>query len=93
MSFVCFVLYSMDKRAANEGSWRVSEATLHLFELLGGWPGAVIAQQFLRHKNRKVAYQRTFWILVLLNVVALIALTAIGSSDVLDGVDWSWLNR
>ena len=71
MSVVTFALYAMDKRRAQAGEWRVSEATLQLAALGCGWPGAVLAQQFLRHKNRKRSFQALFWALVVLNTVVL----------------------
>lgn len=37
-SFMTYGAYASDKRRAQTGQWRTSEATLHLFELLGGWP-------------------------------------------------------
>ena len=44
--------------------WRTPESTLHLLELLGGWPGGLVAQQVFRHKTRKFSYQLTFWCIV-----------------------------
>ena len=43
------------------------EASLHLLEMLGGWPGAILAQRRFRHKCAKGAYQFTFWVIVLLH--------------------------
>ena len=57
--------YALDKRRAERGEWRVSEARLHLLELLGGWPGAWLAQRRLRHKCSKGSYQFMFWLIVL----------------------------
>ncbi|WPB72923.1 DUF1294 domain-containing protein [Archangium violaceum] len=62
-----FALYWDDKRNATRGAWRTSEAMLHFFELVGGWPGALIAQQVFRHKTRKVSFQVVFWGIVLLH--------------------------
>lgn len=45
-----------DKRAAERSAWRVRERSLHVFEALGGWPGALLAMRVVRHKNRKPAY-------------------------------------
>lgn len=42
---------------AERGRWRTPENTLHVAELLGGWPGALVAQQLFRHKTRKISYQ------------------------------------
>lgn len=75
MSGVTFLLYSWDKRAAVAGTARTPERTLHLAALLGGWPGAVLAQQSLRHKNRKEAFQIGFWLAALANVVGFIVVT------------------
>lgn len=62
ISYRCYVL---DKKAAREKSWRFSENGLHLTELLGGWPGAFLAQRRLRHKISKANYQIIFWVIVL----------------------------
>lgn len=65
VSTLTYCLYTRDKRRALEGEWRISEAQLHLWELLGGWPGAWIAQRRLRHKCSKGSYQFVFWLIVL----------------------------
>lgn len=66
-SLITFLLYAKDKAAAQKGTWRTSESTLHLFSLAGGWPGALVAQQKLRHKSRKQPFRIVFWLTVLLN--------------------------
>src|SRR5690349_13411126 len=53
MSVIAFAAYALDKRAARRGSPRTSEQTLLTLGFLGGWPGAVVAQQVFRHKTRK----------------------------------------
>jgi uncharacterized membrane protein YsdA (DUF1294 family)/cold shock CspA family protein len=50
---------------------RTPEFTLHMLELLCGWPGALIAQWYYRHKNRKSGYQVAYWLVVVLNLLAL----------------------
>lgn len=69
MSVLTFKLYANDKSRAQNKQWRTPENTLHLCELLGGWPGAFIAQRRLRHKNRKASYQIVFWCIVALHLV------------------------
>ena len=63
-SVVAFGLYWYDKQQAKNGQWRTPEKVLHGVELLGGWPGALVAQQVFRHKTRKVSYQVWFWLIV-----------------------------
>jgi uncharacterized membrane protein YsdA (DUF1294 family)/cold shock CspA family protein len=69
-SVFTFLVYAKDKRAARRGRWRTKENTLHTLALIGGWPGALIAQQKLRHKSRKNTFQFMFWTTVVLNCVA-----------------------
>jgi uncharacterized membrane protein YsdA (DUF1294 family)/cold shock CspA family protein len=66
-SVITFILYATDKSAAQAGEWRTSESTLHLFSLVGGWPGAAIAQSFLRHKSKKIKFRVVYWITVIIN--------------------------
>lgn len=69
MSMATFITYALDKRAAQRGGWRVAENTLHGLALLCGWPGALLAQELLRHKSAKPAFRRLFWLMVVLNVL------------------------
>ncbi|MEH1970338.1 DUF1294 domain-containing protein [Nostoc sp.] len=69
MSFITFWLYVDDKSRAQQGGWRRQENTLHLCEFMGGWLGAFVAQQNLRHKSSKVSYQIVFWVIAILHIV------------------------
>ncbi|WP_136418492.1 DUF1294 domain-containing protein [Herbaspirillum sp. ST 5-3] len=71
MSMATFVVYAVDKSAAQRNQWRTSERTLHLFGLAGGWPGAMIAQGLFRHKSAKRSFRSIFWLTVVLNCAAL----------------------
>lgn len=73
LSLVTFFAYAQDKSAATSGRRRTPEQTLHFLSLLGGWPGALVAQQWLRHKTRKAGFVPMFWLTVLLNVGVLVA--------------------
>ena len=64
-SIICFLAYALDKSAAIARRRRTSEASLLVLGLLGGWPGAILAQQLLRHKSSKASYQSAFWASVL----------------------------
>ena len=63
-SAVAFAMYGIDKRRAERRQWRISEGALHAAELLGGWPGALIAQRVWRHKRQKGRYMLVFWAIV-----------------------------
>lgn len=63
-SLVSFVQYWWDKSSAQAGRWRTPENVLHLVELLGGWPGALVAQQCFRHKTRKLSFQLLVWLII-----------------------------
>ena len=64
LSSVSYLLFKTDKRRSQANDWRIPERRLHLVELLGGWPGALLAQRRLRHKSSKFRYQFTFWLIV-----------------------------
>lgn len=67
LSLLTFIAYAKDKSAAQNDNWRIKEDTLHAFSLVGGWPGALIAQQVLRHKSSKGSFRFIFWITVFVN--------------------------
>ena len=67
MSALSSMYYAADKRRALLHKWRIPEIYLHYFELLGGWPGALLSQQAFRHKKNKGDYQRVFWEIVTLH--------------------------
>jgi uncharacterized membrane protein YsdA (DUF1294 family) len=68
MSVICFAAYALDKSAARRGERRTPESRLLLLGLLGGWPGAVLAQQWLRHKTVKQPFRSLFWLTVAVNL-------------------------
>jgi uncharacterized membrane protein YsdA (DUF1294 family)/cold shock CspA family protein len=76
LSALCYAVYAADKSAAAAGRRRVSENTLLALGLLGGWPGALLAQQRLRHKSVKPAFRRAFWATVLANGALLLVLSS-----------------
>ncbi len=62
-----FLVYAKDKWAARTDRWRTKESTLHTLAFVGGWPGALIAQQVLRHKSQKNSFKFVFWATVVFN--------------------------
>ncbi|MFT5879845.1 MAG: uncharacterized membrane protein YsdA (DUF1294 family) [Moritella sp.] len=71
LSVITLVVYGRDKWAAKHQRWRTAERTLHLLALLGGWPGAILAQKVFTHKTSKSAFQRLFLLSVLCNLLML----------------------
>ncbi len=90
-SFLTLLEYAFDKYKARQKKWRTSEAMLHALELLGGWPGALIAQQVFRHKNRKIAFQISFWIIVLIHLSFWMWFLAQRPDWLLKSSSWSWI--
>jgi uncharacterized membrane protein YsdA (DUF1294 family)/cold shock CspA family protein len=81
ISFVTFFVYAKDKSAARRDAQRTPESTLHFLALAGGWPGALLAQQLLRHKSSKAKFRSVFWSTVVLNAAAFVILCSpIGQS-------------
>ncbi|MCD0248093.1 DUF1294 domain-containing protein [Xanthomonas melonis] len=70
-SIAALIAYRLDKTAATHGRRRTPEATLHAIALLGGWPGALLAQSLFRHKTVKTSFQIAFWISAIANAAAL----------------------
>ena len=77
LGLVAFVAYGLDKDAAKRGAPRISESTLLMLGFVGGWPGALVAQQRFRHKTRKRSFRRAFWTTVVINVLVLGAFAAL----------------
>jgi uncharacterized membrane protein YsdA (DUF1294 family) len=76
VSVLAFATYAQDKAAAQSHKRRIPEATLHMLALLGGWPGALVAQAALRHKTRKQPFRTIFFVVVGLNCVLLFVLAS-----------------
>lgn len=66
LSILTMFLYGLDKANAAMRKWRVPEAYFYILELMGGWPGALMAQNDLRHKTRQTVY-----LMILRSIIAL----------------------
>jgi uncharacterized membrane protein YsdA (DUF1294 family) len=78
VSLVTFLMYWQDKSRARQDARRTPENVLHAAELLGGWPGALLAQQAFRHKTRKVSYLVVLWGIVLVHEVVWVDYVVLG---------------
>jgi uncharacterized membrane protein YsdA (DUF1294 family)/cold shock CspA family protein len=75
LSVISYWMYGLDKNAASRGARRVPEDTLLMLGAFGGWPGAIVAQQRLRHKSVKGTFRASFWGSVFANVAGLLVLS------------------
>ncbi|MCJ9429691.1 DUF1294 domain-containing protein [Kordiimonas marina] len=64
MSLLAALMYLLDKKSAEAGSVRVSESTLNLLAVLGGWAGMLVFGPLIRHKVRKKDFLLRLWLIV-----------------------------
>ncbi len=70
INVITFILYGYDKSSSRDRyRSRISENTLHLFMLIGGTIGAIVGQNYYRHKTNKVSFRVTFWLIFVIQVV------------------------
>ncbi|MCL9780843.1 cold shock and DUF1294 domain-containing protein [Vibrio sp. S4M6] len=87
-----YVLYAFDKSLSSSDNWQVPELVFHVFTLAGGWPGAVLAQSFLRHRPLSLSYLPTFWFTVIANVTLFAwSLSGPGREKLSEVVSWVFL--
>ncbi|PRC92908.1 DUF1294 domain-containing protein [Solimicrobium silvestre] len=86
VSIISFIAYYADKNAAERGTWRIQENTLHMMALLGGWPGAYAAQRITRHKTIKEPFQSIFVVSVILNILGFILYSSPTASSAILGL-------
>ena len=67
-SFLTYMLFYADKRAAKKRAFRVSEAFLLGGSLLGGWPGGYVASQVFRHKTQKWTFKIQLFVIILFHI-------------------------
>jgi uncharacterized membrane protein YsdA (DUF1294 family) len=68
MSLITLCAYGWDKRRAIRGGARIRERTLHLLELLGGWPGALVGRTLFAHKRRKIGFSLVTAAIIMLHL-------------------------
>ena len=71
-SAIDFALMGVDKWKARRGDWRIPEATLWAFALLGGALGGTLGMQVFRHKTRHWYFRFGFPLLAVLELAGLL---------------------
>ncbi|KKB07859.1 DUF1294 domain-containing protein [Devosia chinhatensis] len=86
MGTVSFLLYRADKRFAEEGRWRISEAMLLACDLAFGIVGGLLGQAVFRHKTAKPSFIAFTLLIGFVHLLWLIGFAAgwIQASDLLE---------
>jgi uncharacterized membrane protein YsdA (DUF1294 family) len=58
------LIFSYDKLAAKNNRRRISEHSLHLFEILGGAFANLLLMYIIHHKNQKTKYYIWTWLIL-----------------------------
>ena len=69
---ITFIVYGIDKLKAKNAKWRISEATLIFFAIIGGSIGAWLGLQVWRHKTQHKKFYIGIPVIIILQVVATI---------------------
>ncbi|MCW3173267.1 DUF1294 domain-containing protein [Shewanella subflava] len=82
INLLSFIITWYDKRIAAQNQTspdtqrnRISEKTLYIYALIGGWPAAIIAQQYFRHKTQKNAFKYRFWLCIAINMLLTVGIS------------------
>lgn len=71
INVVTFGLFALDKKRARKGEWRIPEATLLFFSLIGGSIGGMLAMKIVKHKTKKIKFMIGMPLLLLVNILAI----------------------
>ena len=71
INIVLLFTMGVDKRAAQDGRWRVPERTLFFLGLLGGGIGGLLGMLQFHHKTKKPLFYLVFLLFIDLNVLML----------------------
>ncbi len=75
INLLAFLAMWWDKRRAQKGEWRISEAGLFTLVLLGGGVGGIVGMYAFRHKTKKLKFTIGFPTILLTEIVLVIYLT------------------
>ena len=78
--FVCvnvltFLVYGIDKWQARQGKWRISEATLLLFAVIGGSIGAWLGMRVWRHKTMHKKFKYGIPAILMIHIIIIVYLS------------------
>ncbi len=67
VSAITYAIYAFDKSAEQHGGWRIPLFSLYFLSLIGGWPGALLAQGFLYYRYHDDLFKVLLWFTALAN--------------------------
>lgn len=67
-SIAAFCQYWLDREAEANGKKRIRTLSFHVVAALGGWPGALLAQKMLKHRNGHSIFNGFVWMSIALNL-------------------------
>lgn len=68
MSVLGFMVMGIDKSRAKKGQWRIKEAVLFAFAILGGAVGSMLGMYIFRHKTKHWYFAVLFPFLALVDI-------------------------
>ena len=80
MSIITMILYMIDKSKAQRGKWRIKEATLLGFGLLGGAVGGFCGMYLFRHKTKHWYFTAVNLLGLAINAAAIVLLIMLKNS-------------
>lgn len=69
INLISFVTMFIDKRKAQNGSWRIKEMTLFSLVLLGGGIGGIAGMYTFRHKTKKWYFKIGFPVILISEII------------------------
>ena len=72
INLLAFIMFWVDKRAAQNGQWRISEKALIIVSMLGGSVGSLVSMNIFRHKTKKMKFILGIPIILILQIAFII---------------------
>lgn len=69
INLIAFIFMYIDKKRAQKGEWRISEAALFGTVLLGGGIGGIAGMYLFRHKTKKLKFTIGFPIILIGEII------------------------
>ena len=70
VNVITMILFGVDKWKAKHGRWRIPEATLIVFAVIGGSAGALLGMLVFHHKTRKRKFSVGIPVILILQIAA-----------------------